>query len=92
MFSSKAGRVLEKGSWISKTFRKELSFSFQKERRQENAQFVLDLQKPRVSCQDRDPILQEIYCRYGNPMITLKKIQRKGAPFKESIKNMHYKQ
>ena len=38
--------------------------------------------KARVSCQIRDPIIQGIYCRYDNPMITLRKIQRGGAPWK----------
>ena len=35
--------------------------------------------KLHISCQDRAPVLQEIYCRYDNPMITLGKIHKGGA-------------
>jgi hypothetical protein len=43
---------------------------------------VWGLLKPRVSCQERNPILEGIYCRYDIPMKTLRKIQRGGAPWK----------
>ena len=38
--------------------------------------------KPRGSCQVRDIISQEIYCRYNNSMIALREIQKGGALWK----------
>jgi len=33
-----------------------------------------NLLKPRVSCHERNPFIEEICCRYDNPMITLREI------------------
>jgi len=39
-----------------------------------------NLLKPRVSCHERNPFIEEICCRYDNPMITLREIPQKEVP------------